>query len=33
MQKLTKDEVHPKIIQALLGADTDITIEDALKMK
>jgi len=31
MQKLTKDEVHPKIIEALLGADTDITIEDALE--
>ncbi len=31
MQKLNKDEVHPKIIEALLGADTDITIEDALE--
>jgi len=24
-------EVHPKIIQALLDADTDITVEDALE--
>ena len=31
MQKLTKDDVHPKIVQALLGADTNITIEDALE--
>ncbi len=31
MQKLTKEDVHPKIIEALLGADTDITIEDALE--
>jgi NADH-quinone oxidoreductase subunit D len=31
MEKLTKDEVHPKIIEALLGADSDITVEDALE--
>ncbi|MHB1687672.1 MAG: NADH dehydrogenase (quinone) subunit D [Ignavibacteriaceae bacterium] len=31
MQKLTKDDVHPKILDALLGADPDITIEDALE--
>jgi NADH-quinone oxidoreductase subunit D len=31
MQKLTKDDVHPKIIEALLSADTNITIEDALE--
>lgn len=30
MEKLTKDTVHPKIVQALLK-DTDITIEDALE--
>ncbi|MEO8398336.1 MAG: NADH dehydrogenase (quinone) subunit D [Ignavibacteriaceae bacterium] len=31
MEKLTKDDVHPKIIEALLGADTDLTVEDALE--
>ena len=31
MQKLTKDDVHTKIIEALIGADTDITVEDALE--
>ncbi len=31
MQKLTKDDVHPKIVQALLGADVHITIDDALE--
>lgn len=31
MHKLEKDEVHPKIIQALLDADTTITVEDALE--
>ncbi len=31
MQKLTKDDVHPKIVEALLRADTNITIEDALE--
>ena len=31
MEKLTKEEVHPKIIEALLGADSDITVEDALE--
>ena len=31
MQKLTKEDVHPKIVEALLGADTDITIDDALE--
>ncbi|WP_337864945.1 NADH dehydrogenase (quinone) subunit D [Ignavibacterium sp.] len=30
MEKLTKNNVHPKIVQALLQ-DTDITIEDALE--
>lgn len=31
MEKLTKDDVHPKIVQALLGADTDISLDDALE--
>jgi NADH-quinone oxidoreductase subunit D len=31
MSKLSKDEVHPKIIEALLGADSDITVDDALE--
>ena len=31
MEKLTKEDVHPKIIEALLGADTNITVEDALE--
>ena len=31
MDKLTKEDVHPKIIEALLGADSNITIEDALE--
>jgi NADH-quinone oxidoreductase subunit D len=31
MSKLTKDDVHPKIIKALLDADTNITVEDALE--
>lgn len=30
MQKLTKEDVHPKIVQALLEADSNITVEDAL---
>lgn len=30
MEKLTKDDVHPKIVQALLDQDSDITVEDAL---
>lgn len=30
MEKLTKNDVHPKIVQALLGADTTYTVEDAL---
>ena len=30
MERLTKDDVHPKIVQALLDADCDITVEDAL---
>jgi NADH-quinone oxidoreductase subunit D len=30
MSKLTKDDVHPKIVQALLK-DTELTIEDALE--
>ncbi len=31
MSKLTKDEVHPKIIEALLGTDSDISVDDALE--
>jgi NADH-quinone oxidoreductase subunit D len=31
MPKLTKDEVHPKILEALLGADSDISVDDALE--
>ncbi len=31
MPKLTKDEVHPKIIEALLGTDSDISVDDALE--
>jgi len=31
MEKLTKEEVHPKILEALLGAETNITIDDALE--
>lgn len=31
MERITKDDVHPKIIEALLGADSDITVEDALE--
>ncbi len=31
MPKLSKDEVHPKIIEALLGADSDISVDDALE--
>lgn len=31
MEKLTKDDVHPKIVEALLDADTDITVDDALE--
>lgn len=31
MPKLTKDEVHPKIIEALLGADSDVSVDDALE--
>lgn len=30
MQKLTKDDVHPKIVQALLAKDSDISVDDAL---
>ncbi len=30
MDRLTKDSVHPKILQKLLE-DTDITVEDALE--
>ncbi len=28
---MTKDEVHPRIIEALLGADSDISVDDALE--
>ncbi len=31
MERLNKDEVNPKILEALFNADTDITIEDALE--
>ncbi len=31
MDKLNKDEVNPKILEALFNADSDITIEDALE--
>ena len=31
MERLTKDDVHPKILEALLDADTDITVDDALE--
>lgn len=31
MEKLKKDEAHPKIIQALLNADISISIDDALE--
>jgi len=31
MEKVTKEELTPKIIEALLGADTDISIDDALE--
>jgi len=31
MEKLTKEEVPPKILQALLDSDTDISIEDSLE--
>lgn len=30
MERLTKEDVHPKILQALLDAEVDLTIEDAL---
>ncbi len=31
MPKLSKDEVHPKIIEALLGADSNISVDDAVE--
>jgi NADH-quinone oxidoreductase subunit D len=31
MQRLEKDEVHPKIVQALLNTSTDISIDEALE--
>jgi NADH-quinone oxidoreductase subunit D len=31
MDRLTKEDVHPKIIEALLGADSKISVEDALE--
>ena len=31
MEKVKKEEVHPKIIEALLNAETDLAIEDALE--
>lgn len=31
MERLTKDEVHPKIVQALLGTDSEFSVEDALE--
>ncbi len=30
MEKLTKNDVHPKIVQALLDINSDITVEDVL---
>ena len=31
MERLTKEEVHPKILQALLNSDSDISVEDTLE--
>ncbi|HKI79275.1 MAG TPA: NADH dehydrogenase (quinone) subunit D [Ignavibacteriaceae bacterium] len=31
MEKLTKDDVHPKIIEALLGAESNVTVDEALE--
>ena len=31
MEKLTKEDVNPKILEALLGADSNITVDDALE--
>ena len=31
MEKLTKDDVHPSIVKALLDQETNITFEDALE--
>jgi NADH-quinone oxidoreductase subunit D len=31
MDRLTKEDVHPKIIEALLGTDSNIIVEDALE--
>jgi NADH-quinone oxidoreductase subunit D len=30
MEKLTKEDIHPKIVQALLAKDSNLTVEDAL---
>ncbi len=31
MEKLKKEDVHPKILETLLSADSDLTVEDALE--
>lgn len=31
MEKLAKEDVHPKILETLMGMDSDITVEDALE--
>jgi NADH-quinone oxidoreductase subunit D len=31
MEKLKKEEIHPKILEALLETDTDVTVDDALE--
>ena len=31
MERLTKEGVHPKILQALLNSDSDISVEDSLE--
>lgn len=31
MERLTKEDVHPKIVQALLGVDSNVSIDDALE--
>ena len=31
MDRVTKEELTPKIVQALLNAETDITLDDALE--
>lgn len=31
MERLTKEDIHPKIVQALLGIDSNVSIDDALE--